>query len=404
MINVLIINHHALPPYLFGGTRHYDLASHTDHSKIKITIFASSYHYQKLEDFKTYNKGEYYIKETIDKVDFVWFKTSPYKGSIGRVINMFSFKKNVKKYVKENNLGFVPDIVIGSSVHLIAVDVANSIAKRYKSKFFMEIRDIWPQTLIDMGVSRFNPIIGYFSYLERKLYKSADKIIILLPKAEQHLKRFEVPDSKVFYLPNGINMKNAEPLNIYKNDRKIFTLIYAGAIGVANNLNLILDTAKSCENEGLEVFFRIVGEGSEKERLKQTIILNEITNVSIEDAIPKNKVNSLLRSGDALLFSLVDSPVFKFGLSSNKLFDYLLSGVPVVFSCKAGNDPVKEANAGISVEPNNKEQLLEAIKKLMSLSVHDRKVLGENGYKYVVENHSMEKLGQDFSKLIIDNV
>lgn len=400
--NIWIINHYALPPYLPGGTRHFDLSKKLVESGYKVTIFASSFHYQNLKDFKEYKENEYYLREERDAVNFVWFKTVKYsKNNYKRILNMLSFNKQFKRYVREFGLSDAPEIIIGSSVHLFAVNAAYKASLRLNSTFLMEVRDIWPQTLIDLGVSKLHPLVLWMRAIEKKMYQKAKRIIVLLPKAKEHILEFGVPESKIKYLPNGVDMsrypsEQTEPVS----QNEVFTVVYAGVIGLANNLEVAIEAARIFKEKNESVKFKIVGEGQERERLTKLAESYGLNNIEFTGSVPKSEINKVLAGADALFFNLLDSPVFKYGLSSNKLFDYLASRKPIIFSCKAGNNPVEEAGAGISIEPNSPELLYEAINELKSLPKDTIKQMGENGYNYVKKIHSMEVLDETFRKII----
>lgn len=401
--NIWIVNHYALPPYMPGGTRHFDLSKKLVEAGYNVTIFASSFHYQKLKDIKEYKSNEYFSIEEINGVQFVWLKTLQYsKNNYRRFLNMRSFSKKFLKYVNDQEYREKPDIIIGSSVHLLSVLAAYKAAKILHSDFFMEVRDIWPQTLIDLGVFRYHPLVLWFRHIEVNMYKKAKKIIILLPKAKEHIMRSHISEHKIAYLPNGVDITSFSfPKLNSKN--KIFTIVYAGVVGVANNLQIAVETAKICKERNEEVFFKIIGEGQEKERLIQLANNYSLTNISFFWAIPKTEIANALGKADALFFNLGDSPVYKYGLSSNKLFDYLAAGKPIIFSCKAGNNPVEEAGAGISIEPDSPELLFDAIRKMKKLSDDERLQMGINGYDYVKKNHSMEILSKRFIEILNNN-
>lgn len=398
--NIWIVNHYALPPYMPGGTRHFDLSKKLTEEGYRVTVFASSFHYQKLKDIKEYKSDEYFSTEELNGVKFIWFKTLQYSGNnFRRVLNMVSFSNKFLKYVRNEDYGEKPNIIIGSSVHLLAVLAAYKAAKKLNCNFFMEVRDIWPQTLIDLGVSRYHPFVLWFRRLEVKMYKKAKRIIILLPKAKEHIMQSNIPEHKIVYLPNGVDITRFSfPKLNSKN--KIFTIVYAGVIGVANNLQMAVETAKICEERNEKVFFKIIGEGPEKNRLIQLVNKYNLTNISFFGAIPKKEIADALAKADALYFNLANSPVYKYGLSSNKLFDYLAAGKPILFSCKAGNNPVEEAGAGLSIEPDSPELLFNAIIEMKKFSDDERLQMGINGYNYVKKNHSMEILSKRFIEIL----
>ncbi|OPY68135.1 MAG: putative glycosyl transferase [Syntrophorhabdus sp. PtaU1.Bin050] len=391
-LNIWIFNHHALTPNLPGGTRHFDFARELVKRHHSVTIFASSFHYSLLKETKEYGSGLYYVAEFVDRVRFFWFRTIPYsKNNIFRVLNMLSY--SYRAYSQALMLkAEKPDLIIGSSVHLFAVYAAQKVAGKLKIPFVMEVRDLWPQTLIDMGVPKYHPFIVLLAGLERFLYKKAEKIITLLPKAHEYIEQIRVPRDKIVWIPNGVDAERSEkPKDLQANSGK-FTVTYAGAIGKANNLDVLLQTALLLRDDYPAIRFCIVGNGPEKSRL---VALSEdlsLNNVEFRDTQPKEKIYEILGASNALFFNLKDSPVFRYGISSNKLFDYLASGKPTIFSCKAGNNPVQEAGAGVTVSPENPKETANAILQLYNMSEEERVRMGRNGIDHVYENYSIRVL------------
>ncbi|WP_417334495.1 glycosyltransferase family 4 protein [Halarcobacter sp.] len=394
-MNIWIFNHHALTPDMSGGTRHYDFAKELIKRGHSVTIVASSFHYSKYKEMKDYKNKEY-LCEKIDGVDFIWIKTPPYFGNgISRVKNMISYTYKVLKYIPKLNLS-KPDVIVGSSVHLFTVWAAYKLSNKYKTPFIMEVRDLWPQTLIDMGISKWHPFIILLGWVEKYLYKKADKIISNLPYAYDYIGKF-VKKEKFIWISNGVDLSNIKYIPKEKN--KKFVISYTGAIGVANNLQILLKAALKLK-DNKSIFFRIVGEGAEKERLKAFVKENNLSNVSIENSVPKNEVTNILQNSDVLYFNLKDSPVFNYGISSNKLFDYMASGRVVIFSTKARNNPIKDANAGYSIAPDDVDILEKTILEAYNLPQDERSIIGKNIRRYVEDNYSIEVLVDKFEKLL----
>ncbi|MCT7597613.1 glycosyltransferase family 4 protein [Aliarcobacter butzleri] len=398
-MNIWIFNHHALTPDMSGGTRHYDFAKELIKRGHSVTIIASSFHYSKYKEMKDY-KDKDYLCEKIDGIDFIWIKTPPYFGNgMNRVKNMIAYTYKVLKYIPKLNLR-KPDIIVGSSVHLFAVWSAYKLSCRYKTPFIMEVRDLWPQTLIDMGISKWHPFIILLGLLERYLYKKADKIISNLPYAYDYIGKF-VEKEKFIWISNGVDLSNIKYISKEKSDK--FTISYTGAIGVANNLHILLNVAKKLKDKE-NIYFRIVGEGAEKEKLKVFVKENNLSNISIENSVPKNEVTNILQNSDILYFNLKDSPVFNYGISSNKLYDYMASGRVIIFSTKAKNNPIKDANAGYSIAPDDVEDLEKTILEIYNLSQEKRDAIGQKIRKYAEQNYSIEILVDKFEKLLEDEI
>jgi len=397
-MNIWIFNHHALTPDMSGGTRHYDFAKELVKRGHSVTIVASSFHYSKYKEMKEYGANEYII-EGIESMKFIWIKTPPYLGNgLDRVKNMLSYSYKVLDIIPKLKLE-KPDIIIGSSVHLFAVYAAYRLSQKYDTPFIMEVRDIWPQTLIDMGISKWHPFIIGLGRLEKFLYKKADKIISNLPYAYEHIEKF-VPKDKVVWIPNGVDLDNITYTS--KEKSKKFVIIYTGAIGVANNLTLLVEVAEKLQEKN--IFFRIVGDGAEKEKFKKLVNNKQLKNISIEDSVAKNQVSEILKSSDILYISIKDSPLYKYGISMNKIFDYMAAGRVVVISSNARNNPIKDAKAGYSIEPDNLEQLEKAILDIYHLPQEKRNELGKKIRNYAEENYSISVLTDKLEKLLEDEV
>uniref|UniRef100_A0A7C3RWL1 Glycosyltransferase WbuB n=1 Tax=Dictyoglomus thermophilum TaxID=14 RepID=A0A7C3RWL1_DICTH len=399
--NIWIFNHYAITPDLPGGTRHFDFGKELVKRGYNVTIFASSFHYSLLKEIKEYKKNSYII-EDYDGVRFVWIKTFPYsRNDWRRVINMLSYSIRSYKVAKKINIE-KPDIIIGSSVHLFAVFIAYLLSKKYKTPFIMEVRDLWPQTLIDMGVSKWHPFVILLGILEKFLYKKADKIIVLLPKANEYIENLGISPEKIVWIPNGVDLErfnfDIECIDL-RIDKKNFVITYTGAIGKANNLDTLLETARILKDNYPEIKFLLVGNGTEKERLIQIAKENNLKNVEFRDPVPKNEIAKIINKSDVLILLVRDSPLYKYGISFNKLFDYLASGKPIIFSSNSINNPVEEAKAGITVPPDNPQALADAIIRLYKIPPEERKRMGDNGKKYVEKYYSMPVLVDRLEKI-----
>ena len=392
-MNIWIFNHHAVTPDMSGGTRHFDFAKELIKQGNKVTIIASSFHYSKYKELKTYNNSNY-LYEQIGGVDFIWIKTRPYSGNgVGRVFNMLDYMYKAL-HVK---IDTKPDIIIGSSVHLFAVYAAYKMAKKLDVPFVMEVRDIWPQTLIDMGISSWHPFILLLGYLEKFLYKKATKIISLLPLAHKHIEKFGIEKEKIIWISNGVDIERSQNIRAFQFEAKQFHITYAGAIGQANQLQTLIEAASAIKDS--TVLFHIIGDGPLKLELENI----KTPNVIFHGSVSKQKAIAMINGSDVLFFPLADSPVFKFGISSNKLFDYLASKKPIIFASNSQNNPVKEANAGISIPAEDAVELIKSIEILKLMSQEKRNILGENGFNYVQKHHSITHLAAKF-KLCLSSI
>ena len=384
-----------------GGTRHYDFAKELVRRGYDVTIVASSFHYSMFKEMKNYHEKKILL-ENKDEINFVWIKTPPYHGNnYKRVWNMLIYTFNVLNYLPKLNLP-KPDIIIGSSVHLFAAGAAYKLSKKYNIPFIMEVRDLWPQTLIDMGISKWHPFIIFLGRLERFLYSKADKIITTMPYAYEYIERY-VSKEKITWISNGVDISKFKYFPKKRTEKLIVT--YTGAIGKANNLDILLKVANELKNQR-NIFFNIIGDGPEKEKLINYKNTNNLQNVYIKNSLPKNKIIDVLINSDVLFLSLLDTPLYKYGISMNKLFEYMAVGRIVILAGNPRNNPLSEANAGFTVPPNDVNGLKNTILKIYNLSERERNDIGRKLRKHVENNYSIKVLVnklEDIFKEIIKN-
>ena len=394
MKNVWILNHYALEPGGAGGTRHYSLARHLAAAGWKSTVIAASVELN--TGRQRLGEGEVKRLENFDGVPFLWLRTPTYRGNgIGRIRNMLTYSARV---LLPSSLAGLPrpDVVVGSSVHPFAAWSGALLASRYRVPFVFEVRDLWPQTLIDLGrIAPDGLAAKLLQRLEKWLYRRADRIVVLLPKAAEYIVPLGVDPAKIVWVPNGVDLAGypkPQPLG----EKEPFTLMYFGAHGQANALDCVLEAMKHLKTiPGMErVQLRLIGDGPLKPELRQLAAKLGLENVSFEPPVPKTEIPLLAAQADAFVFNLVDAPVFRYGISSNKLFDFLAGGRPIVFCCDAANNPVTDAGAGVVAPPGDPVALAEAIASLVRLPVEERNAMGSRGHEYVVRNHCFSSLAR----------
>lgn len=403
-MRIWIINHYALPPTMAGGTRHYNFARSLIKRGHDTIIIAANYNHFSQNFIETTAKvGE--IDYTFE-VPFMWIPTPAYRGnSIARFLNMlvFSVKILTSKYLSSQS---PPDIIIGSSPHLFAAFSAALLAKRLKIPFILEVRDLWPESLIELGrLSSHHPLIKLMKKIELYLYKKSDKIISLLPAVNKYLIEQGVKDKNIIWLPNAIDAKNI-PNNLPNIKSDKFTIMYAGAHGLANDLDTVLYAAKILQFKYDAQHIRIIllGDGPEKNRLKQLAVKLNLSIVDFQDSVSKTKIYSVLNTADAFLMLLKNSPVFRWGISPNKLFDYLVMGSPIIFGVNTPFNPIEKVKAGISIQPENAELLALAMYELSKLPKNQLIEMGARGKKFVLDHHDIQKLTDRLVELLIDTM
>ena len=404
-MKIWIINHYAVPPTSAGGTRHYHFAKQLILRGHDVTLIAANYNHFSHTFMQPKSQAGHHIDQSFD-VPFIWIPTPAYYGNtIARFWNMliFSWRLLQKKYLSCSS---PPDLIIGSSPHLFAALSAELLARRLKIPFILEIRDIWPDTLVELGrFSERHPLIKMMKYIEHYLYKRADKIITLLPEAHQYFIKKGVKEDDIMWLPNAID-SDLIPSHLEHNRQDKFTIMYAGAHGLANDLDTVLKAGKILQNQGLSDKIRIllIGEGPEKNRLKQIASQQDITIVEFINAVPKQEIYTILNKADAFLMLLKKSPLFRWGISPNKLFDYLAMARPIIFGVDTNYNPIEKYNAGLSITPSCHESLANAISQLALLPEIERAEMGQRGKDFVMQHHHIQHLTNSLVDAMTDTL
>lgn len=386
---IWFINQAAGSPYHGMVFRTYYLA----HEMVKlghdVTIFSGSFSHNYFKVPET--KGLFTV-EMIDGIRYIWVKlpTYPQSKSFGRLLAMFLFPLKLLLFRSSEQ----PDAIIVSSPPPIPVLVGWIWARLRGAKLFFEVRDIWPLSIQMLGgYGPLNPFIAFLRCVEKFAYTRADFVATVLPKAYLHFESRGMKTNKFLYVPNGVieepkvegSSATFQALKRLKEEGK-FIVGYAGTIGIANHLDMFAEAARTLKLDA-NIQFVIVGEGAHKKGLQA-----KTQDVIFLPAVKKHEIPAVLSLFDVGYVGLMKEELFKFGISPNKIFDYMFAKLPIVMAIDAGNDLVKEANCGISVPSCDSQDIAAAVKSLYSLSPEKRRELGKNAYNFVNSYHRYDKI------------
>lgn len=372
----------------------------------KVQILAASYsHIRANQPLAIQKLGN----EQIEGVSYRWYSTPTYQGNgLSRVRNMLSFIWQIWKNAKQVAHEFKPDVVIASSTYPMDIWPAKRLAKISNAKLIFEVHDLWPLSPMELGgMSKWHPFIIWVQIAEDYAYRHADKVVSMLPKALSYMQSRGLDAKKFYYVPNGVDETDwVNPSMLDKHMQQRINMLrkqnlpligYAGTLGLANALDNLLDASKLLLGKANIV---IIGTGPEKNRLEMRVQNENISNVFIWDSINKNAIPSFLSEIDIAYIGLLPEPLFRFGISPNKLMDYMMSSKPIVMSVHAGNDPVFDAKCGITVEPNQPDAVVNAVIEILSLPVEKRTEMGRRGRAFILKNQTYRVLAKKFIDLI----
>lgn len=357
------------------------------------------------------------ISRFADNAAYAYIHTSAYNsnGGVGRVRNMFSFMMSALKQYNdiEKQLGR-PDVVVGASVHPLAWIAAYRIARHYKAPYIVEVRDLWPEMwLLNGEKSKLSPMVLFFGAIEKWAYKKADKIIYSMLYGDKYIcEKLGFPESKVALVGQPMDCarfdKYAEekmneiPKRIKDFISDSFTCVFTGYYMEYEGVHVMLKTAKAFHDKGVPVQFLFIGSGKEEEAMKKYVVDNGLDNVLVHERISKELIPAILRSCDVCLAHCATEgkkESFKYGISKNKVNEYLYSGNPVIYGRDDEIDPVAKYGGGYVVKPFCPECFEDKIRDLYDMSPDERAKFGENGKNYIKKYHRVDALVDQLLKV-----
>lgn len=388
-LSLWMVNQYAATREMSSGTRHVELARLLARNGWRVKIFASQNNRAKSDSFRS----------DPDLGLFRWVYTFPFKSNgLARYVNALSF-------LASSLLAMVirpkPDVIIGSSPHLLAAFGALFIAKIKRIPFVLEIRDMWPDSLIQLGLTN-SLIIKPLEYIERLLYRESDAIIALTEGIRSRIVDKGVDEQKIELIPNA-SMKPPpldSELRALKRDEfgwsdKIVVL-WVGAHNLANGLEYVIDAAKLLHDR-TDILFVFIGRGTEKARLMERAAGTR--NIEFWNPVPKSEVAEIMRSGDIGILNSKAFDAFD-GARPNKLFEYMANGLAIVNAIPGeASRLVQEGGAGIDVIWENPTSIAEGIRELAD-NEQRRNAMASSGHSYVATHHSREHTAEVLNRLL----
>lgn len=397
---VWLICKYASPEKYFMGTRHFHFAEEWNKNGHDVTIFTSnsSHLTEKLPNFS----GSFML-ENNNGVRTVWLKVikSKKSTSIYRILSWIHFEFRVlliskKKFPK-------PDVIIVSSLSILSIISGYILSRHYKSRFILEIRDIWPLSAMQLGgYSKNHPFIWFLAKLEKFGYRNADVIVGTMPNLIEHVREVEPRFKECVCIPQGISQNQLEISEGLNDDfikdtftQDTFKVVYAGTINPNNPIEVLLKAVSQMPKE-LKIEAYILGSGSMLDGYKQ--IYSSFSNIKFIPSIPKKQVNAFLQKMD-LCFDSIDSELARFGLSRNKWIDYLNSGKPIVCSYSGFPSMINEAYCGSFVPFGDVGKLYSEIVYYKNMPLDERLNMGLRAREYLRKNRLFSLLAKDYEEL-----
>lgn len=409
-VNILYIDHYAGSNLHGMEFRPFLMAKRWVQAGHNVTIAASSFSHLRGQNPDLMGKKT--LDETIDGVRFFWIYGNHYSGNgLDRVRNILSFVRGLTHYqdklVKRNK----PDVVIASSTYPMDIYPAAKIAKKYNARLVYEVHDLWPLSPMEVGgMSRLHPFIQVMQRAENYAYANSDQVVSVLPNAKSYMMEHGLTEDRFTYIPNGVE-KDAWKLPENPEDARYYDLLhqfreegwflvgYAGAHSPSSALDSFVEAGKDLKGQKIKLV--MVGQGPEKSRLQQKINdLDLRDTVESLEAVRRSQIPGLLNQFDALYIGIQKQPVFRYGISPNKLFDYMMAGKPIIYGIEYENNAVKKSGCGISIPSEDSSAIARAAIAIASVSEGQRRQMGKKGRAYVLENHEYDGLAKRFLEVL----
>lgn len=383
-MKIWLINHYAVPPQYYPLARPSLFAKNLISMGHDVTIIAASTIHN--SDCKNLIEDGAKVKElTDDGISYLLINCKPYRGNgKNRVINILQFARRLQHVLDTLEK---PDAIVSTSFDPISCYEGIKYAKKRGIRAVAEIADLWPETLVAYnGLGRNNLIVRCLRYIEKQIYTRADRVVFTMEGAydyivEQGWQKI-VPKEKVAFINNGIDIEQFDynKNHYYIDDDDllnsgIFKVVYVGAIRKVNNVKKLVDVAKLLMNK--QIKFLIWGDGDQLDSIRDYTIQSNITNVVFKGRVEKRYIPFITANADLNIVHNEETPILRFGLSMNKIFDYLAAGRPILVDFKSPYNPIIDNKAGVQSNTSEIQDIANEIELFFNLSNEEKDKLSK---------------------------
>jgi glycosyltransferase involved in cell wall biosynthesis len=325
------------------------------------------------------------------------------KALVKRSLSYFSFMASAIWHSRKSDR---PDVVVASSPQFLSAIAGYIISKLKRRPFVLEIRDLWPESIVAVGAMRRNWVIKLLEKVEHFLYRKAYHIVVVTDSFKRIIAEKGTDARKITVLKNGVDLDDYTPILNHELLDELrrqyglankFVASYIGTIGMAHRADILLDAAQRCTDP--DVLFVVMGAGAELESIAARQAELKLTNFKLIEKQPKHLVRYFLELSHICVVHLRDSPLFETVIPS-KIFEAMIARKPIVLGVRGEScEIVERAGAGIPITPEDSDSLLEAIERLRrDKTLYES--LADNGYNYVRHNHDRKALAQQYWVLL----
>lgn len=344
-----------------------------------------------------------FSRETVDGIDVVriWTFLAANKGQLRRSMSFISYL--VSATLQSVRLRR-PDLVLSSSPQLLAGLAGYPVSRMKRAPWILEVRDLWPESIVTVGAMRRGGLIRLLESLERFAYRKAAHLVPVSGGFLSHFEKSGIPRSKATVLTNGANLALFEPsrrnaaLAVELDLAGKFVAAYCGTIGMAHSLETLLDAADSLRHRD-DIRFLIVGGGAEREKLWTMRDERALSNVVMLDRQPRERMPDIWGLADACIVHLLNTPLYRTVIPS-KMFEAMALALPLVLGVRGEAERiVSDAGCGLVVEPQNAAAVADAVERLAD-DPPLRRILGANGRRAVEADYDRVRIAARYARLL----
>lgn len=408
-MRILLINHYVGGGELGMEYRPYYLANEWVKQGHQVYLLGASFSHLRLKNPDVKKNFSFELR---DGLNYIWVKTPSYASSLKRVLNMGVFVSKLRCHSKKIAKTCNPDLVIASSTYPLDIYPARKIAKLTRAKLSYEVHDLWPMSpMLIGGYSEKHPFIRVMQKAENDCYKYSDKVVSLLWNAEEHMREHGLAEGKFVCVPNGYDPEDwtEEKRNLplpnehqqaFKSMKGKVVVGFAGGYAASGALMTLVETAAILKNDK-RIHFVFVGKGPEEDNLKAKVFDLQLDNVSFLPSVPKKLIPAILANFDIGYMGGIHSELHKYGTSYNKMTDYMLSGIPILYAIDEPGSIVDRIGCGVQVKAEDPNENTKAILHLVEMHQGERDSMGTKGKDYAIHHLTWDCLSRDFIKTFI---
>ncbi|HEY6564103.1 MAG TPA: glycosyltransferase family 4 protein [Pirellulaceae bacterium] len=395
-MRILILHQNFVDHQHPGGTRHLDIAACLVQRGHEVTIVASNVDYL---TGRSIPRQEAEVYQGV-RVLRAYALPSVQRGLVWRTLSYLSFVPS-SAWTAWRAGPF--DLVLGTTPPIFQLPSAWLVARLRRIPFVLEVLDLWPDFAIGMGVLKNRWLIAAARFVEWFFYRAADHLVVNSPAYGDYLVEGGISRDHVTFIPMGVDLALFDPEHDGRETRARFQLgnrfvaTYAGSLGMANDLDTILDSAALLRDEP-DVHFLLVGGGKERPRLESLARDRRLDNVTFAGTVPKEQVGEVLAASNACIATLRDIPEFRMPFP-NKVLDYMAAGRPVLLAIDGViRNVVETAGAGIFVPPGDAAALAAAIRRLQA-DPQAAQAMGRAGHEHVKQFYPIGVQAERFAEV-----